>query len=179
MRILDKITAQKIRDGDIQTFESLVNKFKNKIFNYCIRVTNNYHQAEELTQEVFIKMYQNIDLYDSQKASLATWIYTITHNACINSLRNSYRETPSHQIASTSELNSTEDVYIAKEGLEKLIEAIQSLSPEDRSLVIFIDYLGFKYNEVSKILNVPVGTVKSRLHKVRLKIRSIIGDFYG
>ncbi len=178
MRLLDKITAKKIRDGDIQTFESLVNKYKNKIFNYCIRVTNNYHLAEELTQEVFIKTYQNIHSYNSQKASLATWIYTITHNTCINSMRDSYREIPSNELAASSELNSTEDEYFAREELQKLIEAIQSLTPEDRSLVIFKDYLGFKYNEVSKIFNMPVGTVKSRLYGIRLKIRSTIGDFY-
>lgn len=178
LRLLDKITARKIRDGDIQTFESLVNKHKDTVFNYCIRTTNDYHHAEELTQEVFIKVYHNIPSYDSQKASLSTWIFTIAHNICINSLRNSYREFASDEISAAIEPNSPEDKFIAKEKLDRLIEAIQSLTPEDRSLVIIKDYLGFKYKEVSSILNIPVGTVKSRLHNIRIKIRGLIGDFY-
>ena len=178
MRLLDKITARKIRDGDVQAFEALVNKYKNTVFNYCMRTVVRYHIAEELTQDVFIKVYQNISSYDYQKASLATWIFTIAHNTCINSLRNSYREIPVCEIAAASELNSPEDKYVAKENLDSIMVAIQCLTPEEKSLVILKDYLGFKYREVGRIFNIPVGTVKSRLFSVRNKIRGLIGDFY-
>lgn len=177
MRLLDKITARKIRDGDVQAFEALVNKHKNTVFNYCIRTMERYHIAEELTQDIFIKVYQNISSYDHQKASLATWVFTIAHNTCINSLRNSYREIPACEIAAASETNSPEDKYVAKENLNSVIAAIQCLTPEERSLVIFKDYLGFKYREVGGIFNMPVGTVKSRLFSIRNKIRGLIGDF--
>lgn len=178
LRILDKITAAKIRDGDAATFESLVNRHKDAVFNYCLRATNNYHQAEELTQEVFLKVYHKIASYDFDKASLATWIFSIAHNTCLNSLRNYYREIPSGEITAAAETDSVDDVYLAREQMDRLIKAILSLPPEDRSLVIFKDYLGFKSTEISMILNMPVGTVKSRLHSIRMKLRGLIGDFY-
>ena len=178
LRLLDKFTAAKIRDGDIQAFEALINKFKTRIFNYCLHIVTNYHIAEEITQEVFIKVYEGIDLYDSQKASLSTWMFTIAHNTCINSFRNTNKETSLNEIVIQTKNISVEDQIIIKDYLYKLNEVIQSLSPKDKSLIIMKDYIGLKYSEISKIMNLPEGTVKSGLHSIRLKIRKLIGDYY-
>lgn len=180
MRLFDKMTAEKIRDGDILSFEKLITAYKDKIFNYCYRFCNHYHRAEELSQEILIKVYQNIGLYDWQKSSLSTWIYTITHNICINSARTSTSETLYEEINFENQTGTdgTEDKVLKEELLDKLKAAILTLSPEERSLLIMKDYYGFKLKEISTIMNLPVGTLKSRLHTTRKKIRMMIGDLY-
>lgn len=176
LRLTDKITAAKIHNGDVQAFENLIDKYKTTVFNYCLRIINNYHKAEEITQEVFIKVYNNIATYDSQKSALSTWIFTIAHNTCINSFRNSKREISLDKIDIQSNTNSLEEQFIVNDNLSKLSQAIQELSVKYRSLIIMKDYLGLKCNEISKILNLPEGSVKSGLHHARLKIRTLMGD---
>lgn len=177
MRILDKFTANKIRDGDAGVFEDLINTHKGKVFNYCLRMVGNYHLAEELAQEIFVRVYRNIAGYDWRKASLATWIYTIAHNTCLNYLRSSRHE--QHQAAEKAYLNgypSAEEQYIVLADRENMLRALNTLLPEERELVLMKDYLGLKYREVGRITGVPAGTVKSRLHTVRAKLRKFLGD---
>jgi RNA polymerase sigma-70 factor (ECF subfamily) len=172
------MTASKIYNGDTLSFETLIAAYKDKVFNYCFTFSNNYHRAEELTQEIFIKVYQNIGRYDWQKSALSTWIYTITHNTCINSVRAGTPETPYEEVKLENLSFTTEDEYLKGELLARLKAAILSLPPEERSLVLMKDYYGLKMKEISTILNVPVGTLKSRLHNIRKKIRILIGDLY-
>jgi RNA polymerase sigma-70 factor (ECF subfamily) len=179
IRLLDKVTASKICSGDTFSFETLITAYKDKVFNYCYTFCNNYHYAEELTQEVFIKIYRNIGRYDWQKSSLSTWIYTITHNTCINSIRANIPETLYEEVSAAEKISfNTEDQYLKEELLDKLKAALLSLPPEERSLVLMKDYYGLKLKEISQIMNLPVGTLKSRLHNIREKIRTLLGDSY-
>lgn len=176
LRFADKITAQKIHNKDVQAFEELINKFKSKIFNYCFHIVNNYHTAEEVTQEVFIKVYTNIESYDPKKAALSTWIFTIAHNTCINSLRNNKKDVSVEEIEVSQTNASLEEKVFMDDCLNKLVQALESLPPKDKSLIILKDYLGLKNNEISIILGIPEGTVKSGLHNARIKIRKMVGD---
>jgi RNA polymerase sigma-70 factor (ECF subfamily) len=173
-RLLDKITAGKISNGDSLSFETLIRAYKDKVFNYCYHFCNDYHHAEELTQEIFIKVYRNIKHYDCRKSSLSTWIYTITHNECINSIRTNAHETLYEEVIPES--YTTEDDYLKQELLNQLNMAIHSLTPQERSLILMKDYYGLKLKEISKVMDLPVGTLKSRLHNTRWKIRTMIGD---
>lgn len=172
------IAVTKIQNGDIQVFEKLIENHQTKVFNYCLRIVNNYHQAEELTQDVFVKVYQKINTYNWRKASLSTWIYTITHNTCINSMRSPSLSTSLEHVELSGHINSAEDEFLAHERIDELNKAIQLLPPEERSLIILKDYLGFKFAEISRITGLPIGTLKSRLHSIRTKIRFSIGDNY-
>lgn len=177
MRLLDKLTANKIRDGDVRAYEELINAHKDRVFNYCLRMAGNYHLAEELAQEVFVKVFRGIGSYDWRKAALSTWIYTISHNTCLNYLRNSRKE--QHQAFEETYMDkypSAEEQYLVIEDRERMIKALNALPPEERELVLMKDYLELKYREVGQITGVPAGTVKSRLHQVRAKIRRLLGD---
>lgn len=177
MRLLDKLIANKIRDGDVKAFEDLINVHKERVFNYCLRMAGNYHLAEELAQEVFVRVYRNIAGYDWRKAALSTWIYTISHNTCLNYLRNSKKD--QHQAFAETYMDkypSAEDQYLVIEDRERMIRALNALLLEEKELVLMKDYLGLKYREVGQITGVPAGTVKSRLHQVRAKVRKLLGD---
>lgn len=177
LRLWDKTTASKIRNGDVQAFENLINEYKTKIFGYCLHTLNNYHMAEEVTQEVFVKVYKNINTYDSTQSSLSTWIFTITHNTCINCFRNSRTGIPLQEADYISG-PSLEDKVIVDDLLSRLFKILHSLPERDREMIIMKDYLGLKNSEIARILDIPEGTVKSGLHNIRTKIRKKLGDKY-
>lgn len=177
MRILDMITSRKIRDGDVEAFENLIDLYKQKVFNYCLRMTNNYYIAEDLAQDVFIKVYQRITTYDSSKSSLSTWIYVICRNTCLNYLRDTKKKTLCEvdpQLLGT--VLTPEDLILQEEERQRLLTALNSLSVQDRELIIMTDYLRLKYREVGEIMGIPTGTVKSRLHGIRQKLKKDLGE---
>lgn len=175
MRVFDKIIAEEIQNGNTTTFEELINKYKTKIFSYCVYFTNNYSDAEDLTQEVLIKIYKNIGTYDSVKSSLSTWIYTISQNTCINSLRrtNNYEELDENKEYIK---NSLEEKVEQKELISDIKSIISTLEIRDRTIILLKDFMGLKNKEISDMLNIPEGTVKSRLHSLRMKIRMLVGE---
>ncbi len=177
MRYLDRLTAIRIQAGDVQSFEALISLFKSRIFSYCLRMIEDHFVAEDLTQEIFLKVYRNINDYDWTKASLSTWIYSITRNTCLNYLRD--KEKHQHQVINGdfSEIGvKTEDPYLFLEDKLCLVRALNKLAPEDKELVIMKDYLDLKYRDIGQILQMPTGTVKSLLHGIRARLRKILNS---
>lgn len=177
MRLLDMSIANQIRDGDAEAFESLINEHKSRVFSYCLRMCENHYAAEDLAQDVFLQAYTNINRYDWTKSSLKTWIFVIAHNICLNYLRNNKGRVHT-EVAQDfiDDSRSPEEQYLYREDIGRLIAALRSLPGEDRELVIMKDYLGLKYREVALVLEIPVGTVKSRLHGIRAKLRQMLED---
>ncbi len=176
MRLQDRITATKIRDGDVKTFENFINQYQDKVFNYCLRLSNNFQLAEELTQEAFIRVYQNINRYDYKKASLSTWLFRIAHNLSLNYLRDNVPTNINLHLETAAFSPSPEDQYLIKEKYDKLLVALQALTLEEKEMILLKDYLGFSCQELAAIFDIPVGTVKSRLHKLRKRLRELVGD---
>jgi len=177
MRFNDRITAARIRDGDVNTFEGFIDQYQDKIFNYCLRLSNKYEFAEELTQEAFIKFYQNIETYDYKKASLSTWLFRIAHNLSINAIRDNCHSANELTMKEESTSSTLEDQLIMKEKYDDLLAALQKLPPEGRQMVLLKDYFGFSCHELADMFNIPEGTVKSRLHKLRSQLREMLGDY--
>lgn len=178
MRILDRFTANKIRDGDVQAFEELINRHKDNIFSYCLRLIGDYHLSEEVAQEVFIKVYQKIDTYNHRKAALSTWIYTIAHNTCLNLLRDKPLDWQVIDEVSCTIVDcpSAESEFFKEEWKNQFLIALNTLSLEDKDLVLLKAYFGLKYEELSKLKGIPVGTVKSRIHQIRVKLKKVLGE---
>lgn len=172
MKYLDRLTAIRIREGDVEAFEALIHAYQSRVFSYCLRMTNDYQVAEDLTQEVFIKVYRNIEKYDWQQSRLSTWIYTISRNTSLNYLRDLERRVPEKILGGDelAKIVAGETTLLVEERM-RLIEALSRLSPEEREMVLWKDYLDLKCSEIAEILQMPVGTVKSRLFSIRRRLR--------
>ncbi|MGE5391225.1 MAG: RNA polymerase sigma factor [Deltaproteobacteria bacterium] len=172
MRYLDRLTAIRIREGDTLAFETLIHTYQSRVFSYCLRMTDDHGAAEDLAQEVFLKVYRNIGSYDCHKAGLSTWVYAISRNTALNYLRSLERKEREvaisaeelARLASPNQTNGLEDRL-------RLIEALNKLDPEDRDIVLWKDYLDLRYSEIAQLLQLPVGTVKSRLFSIRRSLR--------
>ena len=171
------------RAGSLPAFEELVSAYEKKIYNYCLRMTNSKEDAEDLTQEVFIKVYKSMKSFKGN-CRLSTWVYRIAHNICIDRHRkiNATRIPPTQAIdrenGQEMELASAdpspEEKVVTKEQQAFLVECINGLKPEYRSVIILRDIQHYSYEEIAGILDMPLGTVKSHISRARTALREAV-----
>jgi RNA polymerase sigma-70 factor, ECF subfamily len=158
-----------------QAFERLLDLYEVKVFRMAVMFMKNAHRAEEVTQDIFLKMWQALPAYDG-RASPSTWLYTIARNTCLSALRSDgLRKTlPFDSIAEPAapEAKRGNDALIKIE-LERCLERL----PEVQREVIALFYLQEKsIEEVARMLDLPEGTVKSHLHRARLALAAMIKE---
>lgn len=186
MRTDEDIVREIIR-GRIDLFEELVIRYEKKIFGLSLRMMGNREDASDATQEAFLRAYRFLHTY-KQQAKFSTWLFRIASNACLDMLRKrqKYVTVSLDQPLQGSEGDLTmqlvdeqdgpEEQLQKKELVEALAEAIQELSPEQRLVIILRDVQGLAYDDISKILKLPMGTVKSRLNRARAAIRELMQE---
>lgn len=182
---IDTELVDKIIKGEMDTFEKLIDKYQKMVYNLAYRIFNNYSDAEDMTQEVFLKVYKNIEKC-SGKGSIKTWIYTIAYNTCIDEVRKRKGKTNfsldstidsddgeyNFEVASKEE--TPENYLINKEEIKEIENAINKLSEVHKTLIFLRDIKGFTYNEISEIMEINLGTVKSKLNRARTNLKNIL-----
>jgi RNA polymerase sigma-70 factor, ECF subfamily len=173
---------KQVKKGDQDAFAEIVEYYKDKVYQLCYRMLGNAHEAEDSAQEAFIRAYVNIHSYDSTK-KFSTWLYRIATNLCIDRIR---KKKPDYYL--DAEISGTDglDMYsqipakqeLPEDELEKLElheqiqQEILKLPEKYRSVIVlkYVDELSLK--EISDILELPVGTVKTRIHRGREALRN-------
>jgi RNA polymerase sigma-70 factor, ECF subfamily len=177
--------VRKLRARDTRAFEQLIEEHQSRIYNLIFRMIGNHEEAEDLLQEVFITVFKKIDSFRGD-ASLSTWIYRIATNHCIN--RKKYLSRRKHYVNSsygdltekeqtetgsgiTENLPRPDEMAEGKQMEEILQKAISTLEDEYKVVLILRDVQNLSYEEIEQILDVPAGTVKSRLHRARMALK--------
>ena len=179
--------------GDAVAWEELVRMFQRRIYNLCYRFTGSADDAEDLTQDVFIKVYRSLESWEPAKGAFATWLTTMTRNLLVDHFRRSKLDRMSDSLdTSASEDEDSRPIsdQIADSGLtpdEKVLglekaqmvqAALQKLSPELRETVILRDLQDMDYKEIAQVLKVPEGTVKSRINRGRTELARLLSRTY-
>lgn len=179
--------------GDAAAWEEIVQRFNRRIFNICYRFTGSPDDAEDLTQEVFIKVYRTLSSYDVEKGAFQTWVTTMTRNLLVDHFRKSKldRATDSLEEPTTAESDSLslsdqiqddgptpDQRLLTRETQEFVQKALQKLSPELREAVILRDLQDMDYREIALALKVPEGTVKSRINRGRTELARLLSRTY-
>ncbi|MFH0732652.1 MAG: sigma-70 family RNA polymerase sigma factor [Candidatus Omnitrophota bacterium] len=185
--LYDDELVEKAKEGDRAAFDILYNKYKRPILNYIYRLIGDIHQAEELTQETFIRVYTNIGRY-VKKTKFSSWVYTIAGNLAKNYLRDtSYVQKVSidksideEEGASLHDLledhTKRPDNAALKNEAEKLIQqGLEKLKQKHRKVIVLCDIQGLSYEDAAKALGCPPATVGSRLSRAREKLAKVLG----
>lgn len=184
----EKSLLEKARNGDVSAFESLIEEYQKRVFNIAFRMIGNHDDASELAQEVFIRVFKSLKNFKEQ-SQFSTWIYRITTNVCLDELRkrknrkvislDSELELEDSKIRRQIEDDSpTPDIVAERNDLKRIIgAAVRQLSEEHRAVLVLRDYQGFTYEEISRQLDCPEGTIKSRLNRARLALRELLKDY--
>jgi RNA polymerase sigma-70 factor (ECF subfamily) len=172
-RLADLISRS--RGGDLGAAESLYGIFKQPIFNLAYRHTLNQATAEDLLQDIFLKVFTNLGSVRDVE-TFPAWVYRIALNTCYSHLRQkraaSEKSVPLDELEGRLENESSEPVESDLRG--PLDEAIRDLPNRLRSVFVLHDVEGYKHHEISRILGCSVGTSKSQLFKARLKLRNVL-----
>jgi RNA polymerase sigma-70 factor (ECF subfamily) len=174
--------------GEQISFEELISRYSNKVFSLASRLTRNAEDAEEVLQDVFITVHRKIGGFEG-KSSFSSWLYRVTVNAAFMKLRKRKQDqtVPLEEIIQQAQvvqsLKSPEHAYvdslsIRNQMLEALEVAIRKLPDDYRPVFILRDVDGLTSREVSKILDLTVPAVKSRLHRSRLMLRRRLSKFF-
>lgn len=160
----DADLIRKARQGDVEAFNLLISRWERRVYNYLLRIVGDREEALDLSQDVFLKAYQNLRKLDDP-ARFAPWLFRIAHNEAFSAFRKRRPETEvpapeatGNQIALGSTAAFPLELSIA------VATALERLSEEQREAVILKIYQGFKFEEMAQILSCPVSTVKSRLY---------------
>lgn len=175
----DEELISRFQNGDNYAFDLLVKRYKNPLLNFIYRFIGDQTDAEDILQETFLRLYKNKHYY-KEVAKFSTWIYTIAGNLAKTELRKRRRrkffsisqysgddkdfEIPDHTSNPEKETNTQITDHIIQAAIDKL-------SPKFKQVIILRDIQGFAYEEISEMLEVPLGTVKSRVNRARLKLQ--------
>jgi RNA polymerase sigma-70 factor (ECF subfamily) len=148
--------------GNVESYNLLVSRWEKRVYNYLLRITANREDALDLTQDVFLKAYQNLRKLDDP-GRFAAWLYRIAHNEAFSMFRKRRPETDVDQAVETGVSVGGSSVFPMELSLA-VSGALGRLSAEQREAVVLKIYQGFKFEEMAEILSCPVSTIKSRLY---------------
>jgi RNA polymerase sigma-70 factor (ECF subfamily) len=192
-----QVVAQLVRrcaQGDATAWEEIVQRFHRRIYNICYRFAGSADDAQDLTQEVFIKVYRTVGSFDGEKASFNTWVTTVTRNLLVDHFRKTRNEratdsidasqgtdddgpTLADRLAADGSENPQKHVE-TRERREMVHRALQQISPDLREAVILRDLQDMDYREIAQVLKVPEGTVKSRINRGRAELARLLQRTY-
>ncbi|MCJ7582675.1 MAG: RNA polymerase sigma factor [Candidatus Aminicenantes bacterium] len=167
-----KNLVRRSREGDSHAMGLLYEQFKGRMFSLAYRYTYNASSAEDLLQDIFIRVFTHLETLDKDEA-FAGWMYRVAVNTCLSYLRSNKKNMLQSVPLSSIEYTVGENPQnVSEKMLEKpLEEAIQSLSTKLKSVFLLHDVQGFKHKEIAQMLGCTVGTSKSQLFKARMKVR--------
>ncbi len=182
--ISDEELIRRFQEDDFAAYDIIVHRYKDQLLNFVYRFLGNVEEAEDIVQETFLRLYRNKHAY-RQIAKFSTWIYTIAGNLAKTELRKRKRR----KVVSISDIGFDDKEYEIEDEMantdqaanstmtEKIIQdAIDALPPRFKQVIILRDIQELSYEEIGSILHIPLGTVKSRVNRARLKLQSKLKD---
>ncbi len=175
----DEELIARFQQGDNYAFDLLVKRYKEPLLNFVYRFVGEREEAEDIVQETFLRLFKNKHYY-REIAKFSTWIYTIAGNLAKTELRRRKRR---KLLSISNFMSSDKDYDIPDEDsnpereantviTDKIIQkAIDKLSPKFKQVILLRDVQGFSYEEIAEIVGIPLGTVKSRVNRARLKLQ--------
>ncbi len=187
-RAEDQQLIQRARKGDQKAFEALLNKYKNLVYHVMMRMVRNPQEAEDLSQEAFIKAFNALNSFNEEYA-FSTWLMKIATNNCIDFLRKKKLRTYSIdepiqykeeqvQMELPDQEPTPEKQLLSDERSKMIDEAIESLPPRYRYVIVLRHKEEKSYEEIADILKLPLGTVKARIFRAREMLNKHIKDLF-
>lgn len=165
----------RVQAGETELFADIVRYYQASLFRIVINMMGP-DQAEDVVQEVFLAVFKHIKSYNPAKGLFRTWLFRITRNKTINVLKKKGRE-PRKQMPEPTNQSAPDEKILSKELFLKLDQALSSLKPQDRLIFLWAELEDLPYAEIARIESLALGTVKSRLFRIKAKLRTIIASY--
>lgn len=177
---------ERCRKQDAEAFGKLIDAYQNRVYGFVKRMVADAEEAADVTQETFIRAYQAIGRFDG-RSSIRTWLFRIAYNLCVDRSRRADRAPAEFRIDAAGEDDHSfelpdvrwdpEGLILTDELMAMLEAGIESMSEKLRSVLLLHDKEDMSYEEIARVLEVPVGTVKSRLFLARAHLQNVLGPY--
>ena len=185
----DAEIVQAVLGGDVNAFETLVLRYQKKVYNTVLRLTGDSVQAEDLSQEVFLKIFRGLSSFRGE-SSFSTYIYRVAANTAIDALRR--REAPTVSLSAENEEGEEFELALpdpgplpvelleSRERRQAIRAAIDALPEHPRTVILLRELDGMSYQDIAKVMGLTEGTVKSRINRARARLRQLLleGNFF-
>lgn len=168
----DGMLVARCREGDRRAFEILVGRYEKQVFNAALRMLRNIEDARDVTQTVFLKVFEHLDGYDPSYR-FYSWIYRIALNESINVLGRRTRHDPIVG-DEVDERQGAEDELASEEASQRVQGALMQIKAEYRAVIVLKHFLDLGYEDIGQILDLPEKTVKSRLFTARQQLKDAL-----
>lgn len=167
--------VRKVLTGDKQAYVHIINTYKNPLYATILRMTKNPQSAQDLLQEAFIKVYEQLEKFD-QKGSFKNWLYRVAINHCLDQFRK--KRVLLEQVEDTHLINdTTPEVIFLKKEKNREIERLISYLPEEERLILLLRYANeLSYEEISETLGISLANVRNKLHRAKKKLRKNVNE---
>lgn len=188
----DLTLVQRVRSGDQRAFKTLVERYQRKVFAVALGMLKDREDARDVSQEAFVKVYKYLDHFKGD-SSFYTWLYRITTNICIDVMRRKGNSKTEHvEFDETAQLDTSEanlgalgtrlgtnpqKAMLRQELAEKIQAALGEVPEKHRAILLLRELEGMSYEDLSRTLKIPKGTVMSRLFHARLKVQKILNEY--
>lgn len=190
-READLELVRRAQKGDVKAFEDLLGRYRRKVFGLAMGMVGNRDDAMDVMQDAFVRVYRHLGSFQGD-SSFYTWVYRITMNLCIDHVRKAarmraapYEDRLAHDNVDQGDfpiLPVRHDVNPGKaarrhEVMEKLARALEDLPPHHRAVIVMREFEGLTYEEMAQVMQVPKGTIMSRLFHARHKLQKALAEF--
>lgn len=173
---IQKETINKARTGDIESFEKILFTYEKKIFNYVFAIVRQKQDAEDLTQETFIKVYKNLKSLNPD-LNFKAWLYKIATNATIDWFRKNGKKSELFLLDDKESRFETIDEqfsYLRIETAKEVADALNAIKPKYRTVLLLFYWQGFSYEEMASMLSLPLNTVKTYLRRAKDSVKEVL-----
>lgn len=175
--------VERCRKGDITALKEVYHAYADRVYRLCLRMMGEHAGAQDAAQEVFLRVFEQASKFSGQSA-FSTWVYRVATNYCLNALKSRHRttavsisETPEAVLPSGPVPSPLEVVAKADERKSATL-LLNALGPDDRAVVVLREIEGLTYKHIAYVLGIPVGTVRSRLHGARQRLRTVAAEIH-
>ena len=173
MEIDDRVLVRRVLAGDTDDFRVLIDRYQQSIFRFTSGLLWNREEAYDVTQDVFLAAFANLSTYALSRGAFSTWLFTIARNRCINALKRT-RPVALDNPGLVEDVTS-EDTLAREELSQQLDRALAALPVEQRTAFLLAEIEELSYAEIARIERTSLGTVKSRIHRAKQRLRSLLG----
>jgi RNA polymerase sigma-70 factor, ECF subfamily len=172
------ILVSKLKTGDQEVWKMIIESYSKKVYNIALNFAGNRDEAADITQDIFLKVYNNIDKFKEDR-NFTSWLLRVSKNYCIDYWRkNKYHRKnleldESLSVPASREADTPEDTLIKHYDAEYVRKKLRLLPPDLRTLIIMRDIQDLSYQDISEHLDIPLGTTKSRINRARTKLAKI------
>ena len=179
----DSGLAERLRRGDHEAMAELFGRYADPVYNFCFRRVASWSLAEDVMSQAFLEVWRVRERAVAYDGSLMPWLFTVTENVCRNATRGARRQ---NALAGRLQLVRFEDAEDHADGvarrldeerrMSELLVAVDRLGRKDRQILMLIAWDGLSYLQVAQALDIPVGTVRSRLSRARKRVAALMGE---